>query len=249
VRYTTVFVQKGAAAMTYKHLCAAGLSGLSAALLLACATSAAAQSKPAGKKLYCWNENGHTVCGDTLPASAANNARTEFNAASGRQTGTVNRALTAEEQAAAASAAEEAQASADAETARRRRDLAMVESYATEADLRRAYGERITLLDDALKASQLGEANLRRSLVSLLDEASDLELANKPVPPALLANIRNQHDELQKQLRILGQQRLDRAGLDDELAEAVTRYRALRQPNAAAPAPEAAPAPATPPGK
>jgi hypothetical protein len=126
----------------------------------------------------------------------------------------------------------------------------MVESYASEADLRRAYGERITLLDDALKASQLGETNLRRSLVSLLDEASDLELANKPVPPALLASIRTQHDELQKQLRILGQQRLDRAGLDDELAEAVTRYRVLRQPNAAAPAaPEASPAPATPPGK
>ena len=29
-----------------------------------------------------------------------------------------------------------------------RRDMAMVESYATEADLRRAYGERIDLLDD-----------------------------------------------------------------------------------------------------
>lgn len=235
--------------MTYMRLSTGLSAGLSAALLLACATSAAAQTRPVPKKLYCWNENGHTVCGDTLPANAANNARTEFNAASGRQTGTVNRALTTEEQAAAASAAEEAQAAADAETARRRRDLAMVESYASEADLRRAYGERITLLDDSLKASQLGETNLRHSLVSLLDEASDLELGNKPVPPALLANIRTQHDELQKQLRILAQQRLDRAGLDDELAEAVTRYRALRQPNAAAPAPDAAPAPATPPGK
>jgi hypothetical protein len=221
-----------------------------ATLLLACTASVAAQSK-SGKKLYCWNENGHTVCGDTLPASAANNARTEFNAASGRQTGNVNRALTAEEQAQAATAAEEAQAAADAEAARRRRDLAMVESYATEADLRRAYGERITLLDDALKASQLGETNLRRSLISLLDEASDLELANKPVPATLLSNIRIQHAELQKQLRILGQQRLDRAGLDDELAEAVTRYRALRQPVGAAPAPGATTpaAPATPPGK
>jgi len=251
VRYTTVFVQKGAAAMTYIRLSTGLSAGLSAALLLAFATAATAQTAPTGKKLYCWNENGHTVCGDTLPANAANNARTEFNAASGRQTGTVNRALTAEERATAATAAEEAQASADAEAARRRRDLAMVESYASEADLRRAYGERITLLDDSLKASQLGETNLRRSLVSLLDEASDLELGNKPVPATLLANIRTQHAELQKQLRILAQQRLDRAGLDDELAEAVTRYRALRQPNAATPTPDAeqAPATATPPGK
>lgn len=213
-------------------------------ILLACTATAAAQNPPA-KKLYCWNENGRKVCGDALPANAADSARTEFSATSGRQTGTVNRALTAEEQAAAATAAEEAQASADAETARRRRDLAMVESYASEADLRRAYNERIVLLDDALKASQLGEANLRASLVSLLDEAGDLELANKPVPPALLANLRTQHAELQKQLRILGQQRLDRAGLDDELAEALTRYRALRQ--AAAPATAPAEATAAPP--
>jgi hypothetical protein len=222
---------------------------LVACVLLACVATAAAQAP--GKKLYCWTENGRKVCGDALPANAANSARTEFSANSGRQTGSVNRALTVEEQAAAATAAEQAQASADAEAARRRRDLAMVESYSSEADLRRAYGERITLLDDALKASQLGEANLRRSLVSLLDEAGDLELANKPVPATLLGNIQTQHAELQKQLRILSQQQLDRAGLDDELAEAVTRYRALRQPEGVAPAP-GAPAPAapvTPPGK
>lgn len=213
---------------------------LAAGLLLASAATAHAQSTT-GKKLYCWTENGHKVCGDALPPSAAAAARVEFSAKSGRQTGEVARALTADEQAAAATAAEQAQSAAEADAARKRRDLAMVESYASEADLRRAYGERITLLDDMLKASQLGEANLRRSLVSLLDEASDLELSGKPVPPPLLANIRTQHGELQKQLRILAQQRLDRAGLDDDLKEAVVRYRALRQPAGAgaAPAPTA----------
>ncbi|HSR64273.1 MAG TPA: hypothetical protein VLM17_01545 [Xanthomonadaceae bacterium] len=216
---------------------------VTASVLLACAASAGAQNSTA-KKLYCWTENGRKVCGDALPASAAGNARVEFSARSGRQTGEVGRALTPEEQAAAATAAEQAQAAADAEAARQRRDLAMVESYASEADLRRAYGERIALLDDSLKASRLGEANLRRSLSSLLQEAGDLELSSKPVPPALLANIRTQHVELQKQLRILGQQRLDRAGLDDDLKEAVVRYRALRQPGGAvAPATTATSAP------
>ena len=218
--------------MTRLHLLAAGV-------LLATTTAAHAQATPT-KKLYCWNENGHKVCGDAVPASAANDARVEFSAKSGRQTGEVGRALTADEKAVAASAAEEAQAAAEAEAARRRRDLAMVESYASEADLRRAYGERITLLDDMLKASELGEANLRRSLISLLGEASDLELSGKPVPPTLLAKVRTQHTELQKQLRILAQQRLDRAGLDDDLKEAVVRYRALRQP------PGSAATPATP---
>ena len=157
----------------------------------------------------------------------------------------VARALTAEERAAAAAAAEQAQVAADAEAARQRRDLAMVESYATEADLRRAYGERISLLESTLKASQLGEANLRLSLASLLNQASDLELSGKPVPAALLANVRGQHAELQKQQRILAQQQRDRGALDGELATAVARYRALKQAQSAD-ATGAAPA-ATPP--
>ena len=202
------------------------------AACLLCAASLAAAAQDQGKKLYCWDDNGRKVCGDALPAEAADNARVEFSAKSGRQTGAVARALTPEEQAAADAEAAQAQADAEAAAARRRRDLAMVESYASEDDLRRAYGERIALLDDALKASRLGEENLRRSLTSLLGQASDLELSGKPVPDTLLATIRTQHAELRKQLRILAQQKLDRAGLDDELAEAVERYRALRKPDA-----------------
>ena len=196
------------------------------------------------KKLYCWNDHGRKVCGDALPPEAAANARTEISAKSGMQTGEVARALTVEERAAAALAAEQAQAAAAAEAARQRRDLAMVESYATEADLRRAYGARISLLDSSLKTSVLGESNLRLSLISLLNQASDLELAGKPVPASLVANLRNQHGELEKQQRILIQQRSERAALDGELSDAVIRYRALKQAEtggAAATAPMPAP--------
>jgi hypothetical protein len=157
------------------------------------------------------------------------------------QTGQVARALTDAEKTAAASSAEQARLQAEAEAMAKRRDLAMVESYMTEADLRRAYGERISLLDDALKASILGEANLRRSIVSLLDQASGLELSGKPVPATTLANLRNQHVELMKQQRILAQQRSDRASLDSELADAVARVRAVKHPQAAASTPQATP--------
>jgi hypothetical protein len=122
----------------------------------------------------------------------------------------------------------------------------MVESYATEADLRKAYGERTGLLDDALKGAALAEANLRRSLVSLLDQANDLELARKPVPAAMLATLRTQHAELLKQQEIAATQRADRAALETDLAAAVERYRAMKGGPAAADA-AAAPAPATPP--
>ena len=208
------------------------------ALALLCATATTADAQNKGKKLYCWNDaNGNRTCGDTLPPGATDLARTEINAASGAQTREVARALTVEERAAATSAAEQAQADARAEAERLRRDMAMVESYATEADLRRAYGERTSLLDDALKASALGESNLRRSLVVLLDQANNLQLAGRPVPETLLANVRSQHGELLKQQRITSEQRADRASLDTELADALARYNALKNPDAAEPAP------------
>jgi len=207
---------------------------LAIALTAACFASVAAPpSANTGKKLYCWTDaGGHKICGDALPAEAADRARTEISAKSGMRTGEVARALSAEERAAAATAAEQAEAQAAAEAARQRRDLAMVESYATEADLRRAYGERISLLDSTIMASQLGVANLRLSLTSLLDQASDLELAGKPVPGPLLGTVRGQHAELQKQQRILVQQQQDRGALDGEFTDAVARYRALKQEEA-----------------
>ena len=210
-------------------------------LALLAATTATAAEK--GKKLYCWNEHGHKVCGDALPPEAAESARTEINAKSGMQTGQVARALTAEERAAAASASEQARLAADAEAARLRRDMAMVESYDSEAELRNAYGERISLIEASLKTSQLDEINLRQSLVSLLGQAGDLELSGKPVPPALVANVRTQHTQLAQLLRIAEQQRQDRKALDGELNDAVARYRALKHPTTGAEPVASVPAP------
>ncbi len=226
--------------MTAQGQAMATIRILTACVLLALCASADAQRKPqktaktsVQKKLYCWTENGRRICGDALPPEAAGRARTEINPRSGLRTGEVARALTAAERAEAAVAAQRAQVYAEAEAARVRRDLAMVESYVTEADLRRAYNARIVLVDESVKASVLGEANLRLSLLGLLNQAADLELAGKPVAAALTANIRLQNDELQRQLRILAEQRHDRATLDQELQAALQRYRALKQPMAA----------------
>lgn len=199
----------------------------------------------AQKKIYCWNEGGKKVCGDALPANAADSARTEISAKSGLRTGQVARALTDAERSDAALAADAARREAEAEAMVMRRDLAMVESYLTEADLRRAYGERTELLDETLKASTLGLSNLRLSLLSLLRQAGDKELGGEPVPPRLANSIRSQHDELLRQQQILAVQQKDRAALDAELNDAVARYRALKAPAAeaapATPAPAAAP--------
>lgn len=193
-------------------------------------SDAQAQTKTQ-KKVYCWNENGRKICGDALPAAAANAARTEISAKSGLATGQVARAQTESERAVAAVSAAAAQKQAEAETIRQRRDLAMIESYMTEADLRRAYGERTSLLEETLKASQLGLSNLRLSLITLLRQAGDAELDKSPVPKGLANSILQQHNDLIRQQRILVDQQRDRTALDAELADAVRRYRELKAPS------------------
>lgn len=204
---------------------------LAGAVLLALAPIAGAQKAGAEKKkLYCWNENGRKVCGDALPATAVDSARTEISAKSGLPTGQVSRALTAEERAAAATAAEAERQREFAAQAERMRERAMIESYATEADLRRAFGERIALLDGTIKASELSVGGLRQSLLSLLRQAGEAELVRKPVSGALASSINVQHVELMRQQGMLVQQRRDRSEIDAELASAVERYRELKKP-------------------
>ena len=211
------------------HIAIAGL------LLCAVASPADAQRKKPDakpvveKKLYCWNEDGRKVCGDALPADAVDSARTEISASSGMRVGEVGRALSPEERAVAEAEARRAKQAADADAARLRRERAMAVSYDTEDDLRAAFGERIVLVDEALKTSRMGVSNLRLSLLSLLRQAADLELQGKPVPKPLTGNIRAQHDDLLRQQTIMHQQLAERASLDADLEYALERYRALRQ--------------------
>lgn len=225
---------------------------LAATVLLLLGTGiASAQVKPptptpTEKKIYCWNEGGRKVCGDALPASAANSARTEISSRSGMTTSRLDRALTGSERSAAEQAAEIARQQAEALALQQRRDLAMVESYMTEGDLRRAYGERTLLLDETLKASKLGLSNLRLSLLALLRQAGDQELVG-PVANPLINSIREQHGELLRQQQILLTQQQDRATLEHELQDSLRRYRELKRdeaPAAAAAAPASAPTPA-----
>lgn len=198
------------------------------ALALCAGLVSVAHAQSTQKKVYCWNENGRKICSDALPATAANAARTEISTKSGLATGQVARALTESERADAAVTAVVARRQAEAEAMQSRRDLAMIESYSAEADLRRAYGERTTLVDETIKASQLGLSNLRLSLMALLRQAGDWELDKKPVPKPLAQTIMQQHNDLLRQQQILAEQENDRKALGAELDDAVARYRKLK---------------------
>lgn len=199
---------------------------------LLCSAFAAPAQKDIKKKIYCWQEGGRKVCGDSLPASATNSARTEISAKTGVTLNQMGRVLSPAEQAIADEQARQAKLAQEQEQARKRRDMAMVMSYPNEDALRRAYQERILVADEALKTSQLGEKALRMSLVTLLDQANGLQLNGKPVAVPLLGKIRTQRADLDKQLQIMASQHTERASLDGEMADALTRYRARKQADA-----------------
>lgn len=210
------------------------LHWLAIPLLLALTTPAFAQKgNPAtagvAKKLYCWEEGGRKVCGDRIPATAVDRARTEISAKSGLTSGRVDRALSVEERAAAAAQAAVDTENAAVAAAAARRDMAMIESYANEAELQRAFQHRITLLDETVKSSRFGVDGMRQSLLNLLRRASDIELTGKPVAKPLVDGIRTQHLALRRQEDLLVQQQVEMRQIDQELAAALERYRALKQ--------------------
>ena len=196
-------------------------------LALALAAPAVLPAQDANKptpKLYCWEEGGKHVCGDAFPASAAGRARTEFDTHTGNTVNRVSRALTAEERVQAA--AEEVAQKAREDQARR--EMAMVMSYQTEADLQRAFQNRVDLIEESLKGSELALVNLHHSLISLLRQANELELQSKPVGKVLREKINIQHAELLALRALKIRQQAERLALGTELQEALSRYRTLK---------------------
>jgi hypothetical protein len=216
---------------------------LLAAAALGAAALAGAQNKGSDKKLFCWNENGRKICSDALPPSAVDRQRVEINQTSGTAVREISRALTEQEREQQALAAK----AAETEAARLRREMAMVQTFATEADLERSFRNRFDLLDESLKGSAISIKNLRQSLLGLLRQANDMELENKPVGKKTIEKIQNQQQELRQLTTLQQRQTQERAELDVQFQSALLRYRELKRAvleNGAIPPLPTAPTPA-----
>lgn len=217
-----------------------------AAALAVVLIAGSAQAEKGGKKLYRWvDKDGKVHYDDALPPEAVGQARREFSATTGNSTGSVERALTDAERAALAEQQKADEAAAIVAEQQRRNEEAMVTSYATEADLRRAYDERISLLKQTLESTDVGLRALRGSLASLLAAASESELANRPVDAKRAGTIRELHSELLKQQAFQKNRQTELLALDAEFVRVLQRYRELRAPPpaAATPSQPAVPAP------
>lgn len=197
---------------------------------------AGAQDKPKGPKLYRWvDKEGKVHYDDALPPEAVNQARKEFSAKTGNVAGQVERALSAEERAAQAAAALEAEKQAALAEDHKRQETVMMATYTTENDLRRAYGERITLLKTTLDSTDVSIRNVRENLATMLAQASDVELSGQKVGEERAAAIRSLHDEFLKQQAFQVNRRLELDALNAEFARMLVRYRELKSAPPVAP--------------
>jgi len=195
------------------------------------ASSAAAQAPKT--KLYRWvDKDGKVHYDDALPPEAVNQARKELNATSGATLGQVDRKLTAEERAKIAADASAAVEAAAKEEELRHQEQVMLATYANENDLRRAYGERMSLLKTTLESTEVSIKNVRENLALMLRQASDSELAGRKVPDDRLGQIRELHGEFLKQQQFQVSRRVELESLNSEFGRVLARYRELKNPPA-----------------
>ncbi|MFY8135531.1 MAG: DUF4124 domain-containing protein [Aquimonas sp.] len=180
------------------------------------------------QKLYRWvDAEGKVHYTDTLPPEAVNQARDEISR-SGTTVNRVDRALSPEER--AAKQAEEAEAArlAAIKAEQDKMDAALMGSYATEADLERAYRERFDLLDQSLEAARVGIRSQEKSLEDQLAHAASLERAGKPVPATVQSTIAAARRQVEDQREFLNKRETERQNLQTEYDAILQRYRLLK---------------------
>ena len=205
---------------------------LGVALVAALAAGAVDAQKA---KLYRWvDKDGKVHYDDALPPEAVNQARTEFSTSSGNQTGQVDRALTAEERAQQAAQAADAAEQARVAEEQKHQEEVMLATYTNENDLRRAYGDRLSLLKTTLESTDVSIKNVRENLAMLLQQASDTELGGRKVTDDRVVAIKDLHAEYLKQQQFQVNRRMELESLNAEFARVLGRYRELKNAPAAA---------------
>ena len=161
---------------------------------------AQSSSKP---KLYKWtDQEGNVHYSDQIPPEAKEYARERVNE-QGVAVERVDRAQTPEELAAQKAAADKAIADAKHAEEMRKADEALMNSYASEEDLTRAYSQRLDLLSQTIDARQMEITAREQSLTSLVTQAAEMERGGRPVSDAIKQMIASERTEIDRQKQFL----------------------------------------------
>lgn len=208
---------------------------------------AVAQEKSQEKKIYRWvDKSGKVHISDQLPPEAVDQARKEYSASSGTLKKEVRPQLTPAEQALAQQQAKlEAEALEQAEKAKRIEQGMMI-NFETEQELQRSFDERTDLLQQTIASLKASIQSRRATVISTLNELSDLELEGKPLPEAKIKQIRSNHALILKQTGQMARLTTSFDALKGEFAATLDRYRQLKSGQATLALPEAASAATAP---
>jgi len=196
------------------------------ALALPLATLAQQRDAAAERRLYRWvDESGKVHYTDALPPDAVNKARAELSLTTGLVRAQIGRALSTEERRALEA---EAAASEEARTRLenlRRAEEAKISSFRTEEDLRAAYAQRQTVIDETLSSLEAAIDAQRGSLHQQLGVAGDAELAGRAVTQRTLAVIAELRESLQEQEQARIARAAEKQVLEEERDRLVVLFR------------------------
>lgn len=199
--------------------------------LLVCALAAGADAiaaESAGRNQYKWRDAaGALHYGDSLPAEAAKFGYEVVNP-QGIVVRRIERAKTAEEQAAAKTELAKAQALRDEADARARTDAQLLASYPEEADLKHSQQQKLDLLNQQVDAARISLRGQEQALTDQLAHAAEIERSGKTLPEAQAKQLAETQRQVDEQRAALARRESERDRASAKFDGEAVRYRELK---------------------
>lgn len=193
------------------------------------ATVLSAHAQNAGSIRYKWHDaKGLPHYSDSLTAEAMKYGYDLVND-QGMVVRHVEKQLNPEERAAAQKVAAEQAAQRQAEEARQRADLQMLNAYGDEASLKQAQQEELDTIDQQINTTRLNLRSQEKTLTDLLGRAAELERTKQPVPKYLVDSIAGQRNVVAGQRTALERQQQRRDTAQTQDAQQLEHYRTLKK--------------------
>lgn len=192
-------------------------------------------AQSSGKKLYKWvDEKGNVYFSDKVPPDQIKHGRKELNE-QGVVTSAQGRAPTDAEREAKRLSDAEARRVANEARKKAEEDKRFLDSYATEADLKRALELSVELLAQQISSARNDIELRQKSLDRLMGRAGEIEAAGKTVDPGLLSMIESERRAIGQQTAYLATKEQEKTAAQTEYDAKLKRYQALAGARAAAP--------------
>ena len=193
------------------------------------ATVLSAHAQNTGNIRYKWHDaKGLPHYSDSLTAEAMKYGYDLVND-QGMVVRHVEKQLSPEERVAAQKVAAEQAARRQAEEARQRADLQMLNAYGDEASLKQAQQEELDTIDQQINTTRLNLRSQEKTLTDLLGRAAELERTKQPVPKYLVDSIAEQRNVVAGQRTTLERQQQRRDAAQAQAAQQLDHYRALKK--------------------